>query len=291
MRLSRRQFLQFGIAGGALAGWALAAPVRAVTPLEVAYAGSMAAVMTGPLRAAALRRGWDLRGRAQGATALAELIAGGSLHPDVFISITASPVRRVQDAGKSGPATAFATTAMTLAYNPRGRWANALRRGPWWQVLQRPGFRLGRSDPRADPQGRNIIFTCLLAEAHYRQPGLAHKLLGDWTNPAQIYSESTLEARLQSGQLDAVAAYSFQPAAYGMAALALPEAINLSSLAPASASLRLEFGSRVYHPEALVFFATALRHAPHPAAAPAFLAWLTTPEAQAILRQAGYGRS
>ncbi|MGH9476290.1 MAG: extracellular solute-binding protein [Terriglobales bacterium] len=286
--LGRREFLKIGLGGGAMAGLAGTAFASSAIPLSVASAGSMAAVMTGALRQAARQHGWDLRGRAQGATALAELIASGALRPDVFISITGGPMQRVREAGKTERAVAIARTEMTLAYAPQGRWAERLRRGPWWQVLQEPGFRLGRSDPRTDPQGRNIIYTCLLAEADYHQPGLAHRVLGDWIDPKQIFSESTLEARVQSGQLDAVAAYRFQPAAYGMAALPLPDAINLGSLPAAAAKLRVVFGSHVYRPEPLVFYAAALTDASHPAAARAFVVWLTRTQAQSILHGAGY---
>ncbi|MGH9414618.1 MAG: substrate-binding domain-containing protein [Terriglobales bacterium] len=294
--ISRRVFLQCGLGVSAVAALATAksaaSPVVAGTAvrLQVAYAGSMAAVMEGKLRQAARQQGWDVQGRAQGATALAELIVGGALRPDVFISITPGPMQVVRAADKADAAAAFAATAMTLAYDPHGRWAQRLQQGPWWQVLQEPGFRLGRSDPRTDPQGRNIIYVCLLAEANNRKPGLAHKLLGTWINPKQIFSESTLEARVQSGQLDAAAAYRFQPAAYGLAALALPQAVNLASLPTAAAELQLDFGGHVYRPEPLVFYAAALRQAAHPAAARAFVRWLNSKQAQTVLQQAGYGQ-
>lgn len=273
-----------------LAGTAWLQPAEAaqLKAVQVAYAGSMAAVMEGAIRQAARKQGWELHGRAQGATALAELITHHVLRPDVFISITAGPMRRILDAGQASQAVLFARTAMTLAYDPHGRWATPLQQQPWWQVAQTSGFRLGRSDPRTDPQGRNLIYTCLLAESYYHQPGLAHRLLGDWINPKQIYEESSLEARVQSGQLDAAAAYRFQPAAYGLASVALAAAINLASLPPAASSPQLLLGAKTYRPEPLVFYAAALDDRAQSRAAQAFVAWLGAPEAQAILRQAGY---
>ena len=62
-----------------------------------------------------------------------------------------------------------------------------------------------------DPQGRNILFTLQLAETYYKQPGLAQKIVGETINPAQIFSEPTVQARLQSGELDAASAYKIQP--------------------------------------------------------------------------------
>ncbi|MGH9481958.1 MAG: substrate-binding domain-containing protein, partial [Terriglobales bacterium] len=274
----------------------------------------------------------ELRGRAQGANALAQEIAGGSLRPDAFIAITAEPMQIVLRAGKAAAATPIAHTSMVLAYAPRGRFAPQFARAqepgapPWWRILQQPGLRFGRTDPRTDPQGRNIIYVCELAERLYRQPGLAARILGPTLNPAQIFAETMLEARLQSGELDAASAYSVQPGAFGLPVVTLPPEINLggplpplaatgrhperqrASLAgnrsapterptgatqaksgePLGASLELTLEGRVYRPQPLIYYAAALRAAPHPSAAQRFLRWLQGAEAQALLRRHGY---
>lgn len=291
-RVSRRGFLGAGARQAALAlaaGTVLRAAVPAgLEAIQVAYAGSMGAVMEGPVAAAARRRGWRMLGRAQGSTALARLIAQGSIHPDVFVGITASPMEIVLQARPAARALPVASTAMAISYAPRGRFAHALATEPWWQVMQRPGFRFGRSDPRADPQGRNIIYVCELAERLYHQPGLAARLLGPALNPEQIFAEATLEARLQAGQLDAAAAYAFQPPRLQLAAVPLPAAINLSRLDAAAQALALDLEGHRYHPEALLFYAAALQAGPHSAAAE-FVDWLRSPPLQTILRQWGYG--
>src|SRR5581483_8712231 len=92
----------------------------------------------------------------------------------------------------------------------------------WWELLQTPGLRFGRTDPSTDPQGRNIIFALQLAEGYYKQPGLAMRIIGTVVNPAQIFSEPTLEARLQSGELDAASAYKVQPGTFGLPYIRLP---------------------------------------------------------------------
>ena len=75
--------------------------VRGQTAVEVAYAGSMTSVMEGPLKqAAAAALGVEVRGQAQRASGLAALIAGGSIRPDVFVSVTPGPIATVQQAGK-----------------------------------------------------------------------------------------------------------------------------------------------------------------------------------------------
>jgi molybdate/tungstate transport system substrate-binding protein len=66
----------------------------ALTPLQVAYAGSMGSMMDGAVKPAVAKSiGVDLQGRAQGSTGLANLIVAGSIRPDVFISVTPGPMR------------------------------------------------------------------------------------------------------------------------------------------------------------------------------------------------------
>ncbi|HUX68095.1 MAG TPA: extracellular solute-binding protein [Terriglobales bacterium] len=298
--LTRRRFLAASAALALLRPPRLSAaepPTEPPTePIEVAYAGSMASVMEGALKPALARSlGLDLRGRAQGASALAEEIVGGTVRPDVFLAITAEPMRIVLGAAKAASALPFARTEMVVAFAPRSRFAPQFRRAgqpgapAWYEILAQPGLRFGRTDPRTDPQGRNIIFVCQLAERYYHQPGLAARLLGPTLNPRQIFSEALVEGRLQSGQLDAASAYRTQPGPFHVPAVMLPPAINLGGdLPPAAAGLSLTLNGRTYRPQPLVFYAAALQAAPHPRAAQRFLAWLQGAQAQAILRGFGY---
>jgi molybdate/tungstate transport system substrate-binding protein len=66
--------------------------------LAVAYAGSMGSLMEGPVKKAVARSlKLELHGQAQGASALAQLIVGGSLRPDAFVSITPAQYSRRAD--------------------------------------------------------------------------------------------------------------------------------------------------------------------------------------------------
>src|SRR5690242_6396948 len=57
--------------------------------LDVAYAGSMGSIMEGPLKSAVAQSlKLDLHGRAQGSSALAQLIVSGSIRADLFMPIT-----------------------------------------------------------------------------------------------------------------------------------------------------------------------------------------------------------
>lgn len=281
--MKRRHFL--------IATGSLPALLRGQTALDVAYAGSMTSAMEGPIRrAAADKLGIELRGRAQGASGLAALIVGNSIRPDVFISVTPGPMKTVQQAGKAGAAYPIAHTEMVIAYNPDSRFAPQLKEGPWWRALEEPGLRFGRTDPVTDPQGRNIMFTMQLAARYYHQPDLAQRVLGQTVNPQQIFTEPSVQARLQSGQLDAASAYKIQPAAFHLPYVTLPEEIHLGSsrLASEYQQASLTLGDKTYHPEPLVYYATALKGAAHPKEAAQFVEWLRGGQAQEILRRFSY---
>lgn len=266
-------------------------------PLQVAYAGSMSSLMDGAIRPAVAKAlNADLRGRAQGSTGLANLIIAGSIRPDVFISVTPGPMRSVLEAGKAEKAIPIARTEMVIAYSPHSQYAAPLAKAnergakPWWQILETPGFRFGRTDPNTDPQGLNIIFTMQLAESYYHQPGLADKILGPLINPRQIFQEPQVMARLQAGQLDASSAYKTQPTVLGLPFIDLPKEINLGDASRENeykkATVNLN-GKRL-HPSPLVFYAAVLKDAPQRELANRFLAWLQGPEAKAIFSRYHY---
>ncbi|HET6182258.1 MAG TPA: extracellular solute-binding protein [Acetobacteraceae bacterium] len=283
----RRRTLLTAPALLALPRLAHAAPV-----LRVAYAGSMGVVMDrvlGPDFAKA--QGCEYQGIAQGAYGLARLIAAGTLQADLFISITAGPVRVVQQAGKAGPATPVASTEMVIAYSKESRFAPRFANEPWWKVLESPGLRFGRTDPVTDPQGRNIIFTLELAERFYGQRGLAERVLGPTQNPAQIFTEPSLLSRLEAGQLDAASGYRSATVSHGLPMVALPPEVNLGDPAMDAewySKVSITLDGKEVRPEPLVFYAVALNGAAEPALARAFIAYLTSPAGQSALAGHGY---
>jgi molybdate/tungstate transport system substrate-binding protein len=253
--------------------------------------------MEGPIKAAVAKRfDIELRGRAQGSSALARLIEGGNIRPDIFISVTPGPMQIVLKAGKAQTAAPIARTEMVIAYSPISqfapRFAEAEKRGSmrWWQILEQPELRFGRTDPITDPQGRNIIFTLELAARYYRQPDLVARILGAVINPRQIFPEPTVLARLQAGELDASSAYKIQPASLKLPYLRLPDAINLGSnrLKGQYSKVNVTLDGKVYHPEPLVYYAAVLKDARNLDAAQKLVNWLGGDEAQAIFRQHSY---
>jgi molybdate/tungstate transport system substrate-binding protein len=297
--LTRRNVLARGLtiaAASAFAGLPLRLLADALAPLDVAYAGSMGSMMEGPIKSAAARTlKIDFHGRAQGSSALAQLIIGGSIRPDVFIPVTPGPALTILRAGKAESAQPIARTEMVIAYSPKSRFASrfdaaAKRKEDLWEILLEPSMRFGRTDPVTDPQGRNIIFTLMLAEKLLKRPGIAAQILGPTINSQQIFTEPTVMARLQSGELDAASAYKIQPGPFNLPYIVLPTKINLSGerVHADHPEISLTVNDKTYQPEPLIYYAAALNDAPNKNSAAAFIEWLTGDEAQAIFRRYNY---
>jgi molybdate/tungstate transport system substrate-binding protein len=264
--------------------------------LDVAYAGSMSSMMEGPVKSSAARTlKIDLHGRGQGSSALAQLIAGGSLRPDIFIPITPGPALTILRAGKADSAQPIAHTEMVIAYSPRSRFASrfdaaAKGKADLWKVLLEPELRFGRTDPVVDPQGRNIIFTVMLAAKTNKHADLVEKILGPAINEKQIFTEPTVMARLQSGELDAASAYKIQPGPLNLPYVPLPTEINLSGqdVRAEHPDITLSVGEKSYAPEPLIYYAAVLKDATNAKGAKAFVEWLKRDEAQVIFRKYHY---
>jgi molybdate/tungstate transport system substrate-binding protein len=141
----------------------------------------------------------------------------------------------------------YAGTQIVVAYNPKSKYASQFKAYAdgtkplqgLFKLMETPGFKLGRTDPNIDPQGRSFIYMLQLAQAHYHLPSnTVSKILGtsNWADPnsPQIYSEASLDATLQSGQLDASSAYITQAVELHLSYIKLPAAINLGDAALAN---------------------------------------------------------
>lgn len=273
--------------------------------IQVAYAGSMGVVMdhfVGP--AFANTQEVQYQGIGQGAYALAQLIKARQLNPDIFISVTPGPMELLIKDGLVQSAYPIASTQMVIAYSPKSRFAPLLKEAAegkrrWYRVLETPGLRFGRTNPATDPQGRNILFTFLLAERYYHQPDLMQKILRGYANPTQIFAEPSLLLRLESGQIDASSAYLSAVTSYNLPYIKLPSQVNLSDPRYAKSWYRgvhLELPSPsgsgkalLLYPRPLVFYAAVLRNTRHPKLARAFVTLLLSSEGQTMLRENGYG--
>lgn len=238
-------------------------------PVSVLYAGSLVNLMEhgiGPAFAAAGHG--RFQGYAAGSNKLANEIKGNLRRGDVFIS--ANP--KVND-DLTGPANgdwvgwyvSFAESPLVIGYNPESPLAAALKTRPWYEVLQQPGIRIGRTDPRLDPKGKLTMDLLARAAQVYTLPDLSRTVLGAPDNPAQVLPEENLVGRLQSGQLDIGFFYSTETHDLGIPAIALPPETALSA-----------------H-----YTATVLRDAPNPEGAAGFVAFLLGPQGRAIMQQHG----
>jgi len=298
--LTRRELLvrgSFFTLGAAVSGLPTNLLAADLAVLDVAYAGSMGSMMEGPIKTSAAQSlKLEFRGRGTGSSALAQLIVGGSIRPDVFIPVTPGPALTVLRGGKADIAQPVAHTEMVIAYSPKSRFASrfaAAGKGKnenWWEILLDPGLRFGRTDPVTDPQGRNIIFTMMLAAKIYKRADLVEKILGPTINEKQIFTEPTVMARLQSGELDASSAYKIHPGPLNLPYVTLPREVNLSgqTVHTDHPEITLSVGGKTYNPEPLIYYASVLKDAPNPKGAAAFVEWLRGDEGQAIFRRYNY---
>jgi molybdate/tungstate transport system substrate-binding protein len=271
-----------------------ALPAWAADAITVAYAGSMGVVMDQGLGPAfTAKTGTAFHGIGQAAMALAHLLAAKTTTADVFVSVSAGPVKVVEAAGLESSAVPVASTEFVLAYSPKSKYAAAFEKAGtagWVDVLSNPALRYGRTDPAVDPQGAYNLYCLQLAEIYYKEPGLAKKIAGPMENPAQIFAEPSLLARLQEGQIDATLGYKSAVLSQKLPYTALPPEINFSSPAYKEdyekATLTLK--GKAAHPSPLVFYAAALKNAANPAGATAFVDFLTSAGGQAIFAKYGY---
>jgi molybdate/tungstate transport system substrate-binding protein len=285
------------------ASLALSAASRAFAgeSITVAYAGSMGRLMDQGLNPAfTAATGTAVHGIGHGAVALAHLISGGAMKPDVFVPVSAGPAKIVRAAGLADKAVPVASTSMVLAYSPFSKFATrfkAAKGADWTKIFLDPAFRLGRTDPTADPQGRYVLFALQLAGIYYKIPSFAAKVAGAVLNPAQIFAEPSLLARLEAGQIDATLGYKSAVVSQQLPFIELPDAVNLSNPAlaksvydQASLTLKEKNGqTRTIHPSPLVFYAMALKAASDPKAAAEYVAFLAGSDGQAIFKRYGYG--
>jgi molybdate/tungstate transport system substrate-binding protein len=267
--------------------------------ITVAYAGSMGMVMDhGISPAFTAKTGTTVHGMGQAAMGLAHLITGKDINPDVFVSVSAPPIKVVQAAGLAQEAPPVASSALVLAYSPASKFAAQFAKpnADVAQLLTLPGVRIGRTDPRVDPQGQYVLFALQLAEKYYKIPGLAQKITGPIVNPAEIFTEPSLLARLQEGQIDYIIGYQSAVISLHLPYITLPPEFNFSDPAYqkdwySQAALTLPIAGKVttIHPTPLVYYATVLKNAKHPKAAEAYVKFLLSPQGQALFAKYGYG--
>jgi molybdate/tungstate transport system substrate-binding protein len=240
-------------------------PPRGSGPVDVFYAGSLVRLMTkgiGPAFQSAT--GYTVSGTSGDSGTLANEIKGETQVGDVFISANPSKDQALEGAANGDWVTwyvNFATSPLVLGYSPQSRFANAIRTGPWYRAITQPGILVGRTDPATDPKGILTATALNTAAATFNLPALASEA----RNTSNVFPENTLVGRLQAGQLDAGFFYSVEAAGAGIPYVPVSGVGNLQA----------------------TYTITILAHAPHPAAALAFVEYLLGAAGRQALTQAG----
>lgn len=267
-------------------------------PLVVFNAGSLA----GPFRdlLAAFQAGnpaavpaQEISGSLEAARKITEL---GKV-PDVLAVADYAIIDRLLRPAHATWQVMFARNAMVLAYTDRSVGAGEVNGSNWWQVLLRPGVRVGRSDPALDPSGYRALMVLQLAEKQYAEPGLAAKLM--LAMPARYVrpKEADLTALLQAGELDYAWTYRSIARTTGLRFVELPKEIDLGDPALADAyavarvmvpGARREGGEMLeLTGEPIVYALTIPTAAPHAELARAFVRFALSPEGRTIIEKNG----
>jgi molybdate/tungstate transport system substrate-binding protein len=244
--------ISIGCIGLASAGCGSSSPSTTSTnnaatgTVNVAYAASLTYLnekVVGPAFTKATGDKYVGQGAASGT--LESEIASGEIHPNVFESVGGDNITPLFPKFTKWYVQ-YAGTSMVVAYNPNSKYApqfKAIADGTkplkdLFTLMEKPGFKLGRTDPNIDPQGRDFVQMLELAQSYYHLPSnTVTKILGGpagSANSPETYAESSLDSTLQSGQLDASSAFITQAIELHLDYIPLPAAINLGSAALAS---------------------------------------------------------
>jgi molybdate/tungstate transport system substrate-binding protein len=272
---------------------------------NVAYASSIQYLnekIAGP--AFTKDEGYQYSGRSGASGALEAEIASGEITPNVFESVGGDNITPLQPTFTTWYVQ-YASTQIVVAYNPTSKYASQFKAfadgskplSGLFTLTQTPGFKLGRTDPNIDPQGRAFIYMLELAQSYYHLPAdTVSKILGTTdvgtANSPQIFAESSLDATLQSGQLDASSAYLNQAVQLHLPYITLPAAINLGDAADAaqyhnaSVTITSSGAKTTKHGSPLVIDITTIGKPT--AAGTAFVAYTLSSKGMAQYKQGGY---
>ena len=196
------------------------------------------------------KTGYTYTGEGRGSVQIANMIIDGQRRPDVFVSAGTIPIMKLMMNDSSIAAdkqqkqlhrplaqwlVRFASAEMVIAYSPISRFHLDLDRAkkggeiPWYQILSQPDFKFGRTDPEIDPKGYYMVIAAKLANTYYNDKTINQRILGQDRNSRQVFPEETLTTTLETGQLDAIAAYKHEAIAKGLSYITLPSQINLGN--------------------------------------------------------------
>jgi ABC-type molybdate transport system substrate-binding protein len=202
----------------------------------VMYAGSLVNIFENEIKLAFQNlTGYNFIGEGKGSVQISNMILDGFRKPDIFVSADTTPIERLinHSLPLANWLVKFGSAELVIAYNPQSPFAPELLKAsngeiPWYKILQKEGLQFGRTDPELDPKGYYTIIAAKLANIYYNDSTIKDKILGEDRNKEQIFPEEILKSILDSGQIDATAAYKHEAIAKGLPYITLPDQINLS---------------------------------------------------------------
>jgi molybdate/tungstate transport system substrate-binding protein len=213
----------------------------------------------------------------------------------------------------------FASNRLGLAYTPQSQYAHEITTDNWYDVIARPGVKLGLSDPRLDASGYRTLMVFQLAEAIYDKNTIFENLtLGRFKMPISVKEEAgqavvhvpeilqpkpdsgivlrgssiQLIALLESGDIDYAFEYESVIQQHGFEMIPLPDTLNLGAEDKADfynqVQVRLDFQRFTsvkpeFNGETIGYGLTIPANAPHPQEAAEFINFLLGPEGQALM--------
>jgi molybdate/tungstate transport system substrate-binding protein len=206
--------------------------------VNVYYAGSLVSLnenLIGPAFTGI--SGYTYQGKSAGSSAIAAQIKGKLTTPDVVEFADPSVNSALMGAANGSFVKwyfTYAKTSLVIGFDAKSRFAKDFRlvqkgKLAWYKALEQRGLRMGRTDPQLDPKGYRAIWMANLAQKEFHLKGFEKNLFGDVENPAQVFPEETLVARMLTGQLDAGVFYLSEVRDLGIPYIILPAKVNLSS--------------------------------------------------------------
>jgi len=213
----------------------------------------------------------------------------------------------------------FAANKLTLAYTERSAYADEVNADNWYEVIARPGVRLGLADPRFDAAGYRGLMALQLAEIYYDDHTIFdNAIYGRFESPIRVRKEGEqwfilvpeivqpkkdsgivlrggsiqLIALLESGDVDYAFEYESVGQQHGFRFVSLPDEIGMGREDLASTYgqvvVKLDFqrfaSVRPEFPgEYIKYGVTVPTNAPHPDLAAEFVAFLLGPEGQKVM--------
>ena len=263
-----------------------------VGPLVVFNAGSLARPIRAALDTFAAREGVRFEQEAAGSLETARKVTELGKVPDVIALADYAIFPQLLVPEHATWYLMFARNRMGLAHTARSRFADAISPANWWQILLRPGVETGHSNPNLDPAGYRSLLVMQLAEAYYRQPGLADRL--DRAVPPRNVrpKETDLVALLETGELDYAFEYESVARGASLDFVPFPDSISLSNIrdsafygtAQVRVAGRTPGDSLTMRGEPIVYALSIPRRAPHPRLAERFVMFLMSDDGRRVLR-------